>query len=134
VDEDTQAFNGIMDAFRLPKGSEDEKKERKKAIHKATLYAIEVPFRTMVTASSTLSLIKAMVEKGNPNSISDAGVGAICIRAAVQGAGLNVLINAAGLSNDAKKSEYIEKATQLEKKVILETEEILSLIKVKMLN
>lgn len=97
VDEDTNAFNGIMDAFGLPKNSDAEKAARKKAIEAATINAIKVPYRTMELAFSTFGLCTAMASTGNPNSVSDAGVGALCARAAVKGAYLNVLINSKGL-------------------------------------
>jgi glutamate formiminotransferase/formiminotetrahydrofolate cyclodeaminase len=96
VDADTRAFNAIMSAFGLPKGNEEEKKIRHQAIQSATKTAIEVPFHVMETAYASLELIKAMAAGGNPNSVSDAGVGALCVRAAVHGAFLNVRINASG--------------------------------------
>ena len=96
VDADTRAFNALMSAFGLPKGNEEEKKMRHQAIQAATKVAIEVPFHVMETAYATLELIKAMASGGNPNSVSDAGVGALCVRAAVHGAFLNVRINASG--------------------------------------
>ncbi len=133
VDEDTKAFNAIMDAFRLPKGSEDEKSLRKKAIKKATLYAIDIPMKTMETAASCLPLIKAMTEKGNPNSISDAGVGALCVQAAVSGAALNVQINAAGLKDETLKASLYEKAKSIEEKTKTEVAEIISGIKAKLM-
>lgn len=129
VDEDTKAFNAIMDAFRLPKSSLEEKANRKKAIRKANLYAIEIPLKTMEVAASCVPYIKAMAERGNPNSISDAGVGAICIQAAVCGAGLNVQINAAGLEDGDKKSKYLEKALKIELETIAEVQKILIYIK-----
>ena len=96
VDADTRAFNAIMSAFGLPKGNEEEKKLRHQAIQAATKTAIEVPFHVMETAYASFELIKAMAVGGNPNSVSDAGVGALCVRAAVHGAFLNVRINASG--------------------------------------
>ncbi len=96
VDADTRAFNALMSAFGLPKGNEEEKKLRHQAIQAATKTAIEVPFHVMETAYASLDLIKAMAVGGNPNSVSDAGVGALCVRAAVHGAFLNVRINASG--------------------------------------
>jgi glutamate formiminotransferase / formiminotetrahydrofolate cyclodeaminase len=94
VDEDTNAFNGIMSAFSMSKKSDEEIRLRNEAIQDATKYAIEVPFRIMETAHKALSLIKAMVEQGNPNSVTDAGVGALAIRSCVMGAFLNVRVNA----------------------------------------
>lgn len=96
VDEDTRAFNKIMDAFGLPNGSPEEKAARKSAIQSATRYAIEVPLKVMQLSASTLSIIQQMAENGNPNSVSDAGVGALCARTAVMGAWLNVKINCSG--------------------------------------
>lgn len=99
VDEDTRAFNRIMDAFGLPKGSDEEKAVRSRAIQDATRYAIEVPFRTMKSAMECFDIIEAMVDKGNPNSVTDAGVGALCTRSAVIGAYLNVKVNGAGFKD-----------------------------------
>jgi len=113
VDEDTRAFNGIISAFRLPKNSVEEKKLRKKAIQNATIYAIEVPLKTMQLAFEQLSHVMEMVKEGNPNSVSDAGVGALCIHAAIKGAGMNVKINAAGLENPEIKQKYIERSEQI---------------------
>ncbi|MGL5919873.1 MAG: glutamate formimidoyltransferase, partial [Bacteroidales bacterium] len=99
VDEDTNAFNKIMDALSLPKKTEEEKAKRAEALEMVTLYATQVPLRTMKTSVKVFDLLSAMVENGNPNSVSDAGVGALAIRAAVLGAHLNVRINAAGLKD-----------------------------------
>ena len=99
VDEDTNAFNKIMDAFGLPKSNDIEKEARTKAIQDATKYATEVPLRTMKVAFSALELAEYMAKEGNPNSVSDAGVGALALRSAVHGAYLNVKINAAGLKD-----------------------------------
>lgn len=110
VDEDTAAFNMIMDAFGLPKGSDAEKAARKAAIEAATINAIKVPFRTMEAAYKSFDLIQAMAETGNPNSVSDAGVGALCARAAIKGAYLNVKINAQDLQEHAEVKPLIEKA------------------------
>ncbi len=99
VDEDTEAFNRIMDVFAMPKKTDEEKEARKEALEKATLYATQVPLRTMKTAFETFDILEAMAKNGNPASVSDAGVGALAARAAVQGAYLNVKINAAGLKN-----------------------------------
>lgn len=99
VDEDTRAFNRIMDAFGLPKGSDEEKAVRSRAIQDATRYAIEVPFRTMKSAMECFDIIETMVDKGNPNSVTDAGVGALCTRSAVIGAYLNVKVNGAGFKD-----------------------------------
>jgi glutamate formiminotransferase / formiminotetrahydrofolate cyclodeaminase len=128
VDEDTQAFNKIMDAFQLPKGNEEEKAVRSKAIQDATKYAIEVPFAVMQTTLETFGLIKAMAEIGNPNSVSDAGVGALCARAAVWGAYLNVKINAADLKDEAFKTEVLSKADAMVKEADKLEREILAVV------
>lgn len=107
VDEDTAAFNRIMEAFGLPKGNPEEKAMRKKAIQEATVYAMDVPFRVMQLSFASMALIKAMAETGNPNSVSDAGVGAVCARSAVLGAFLNVQINASGLDDKSLAAEKI---------------------------
>ena len=125
VDEDTRAFNRIIDAVRLPKGTEAEKAQRKEAIQEATKYATEVPFRVMTKALESFYLLKNMAEIGNPNSISDAGVGALCARAAVYGAYLNVQINAKDLQDQAyvddilaRAASVAEQADQLEKEIL----------------
>ena len=105
VDEDTRAFNRIMDAFGLPNGSAEEKASRKVAIQAATLHAIETPLRVMQLAYDSFDVIEAMAQKGNPNSVSDAGVGALCVRAAVMGAWLNVKINCSGYDD----KEYVNR-------------------------
>ncbi|MCX6245855.1 MAG: glutamate formimidoyltransferase [Bacteroidetes bacterium] len=116
VDEDTRSFNKIMDAFGLPKDTHEEKTFRTEAIEEATKYAIEVPFRTMKVAFDTLEIIRAMVEKGNPNSVTDAGVGALCARSAVMGAFLNVKVNAAGLKEKAFVDDILKKGATIESK------------------
>ncbi|MBV5313720.1 MAG: glutamate formimidoyltransferase [Prolixibacteraceae bacterium] len=115
VDEDTAAFNAIMDAFGLPKNTDQEKKLRSVAIQSATKHAIEVPFEVMQTAFQSLEVIQTMATIGNPNSLSDGGVGALCARTAVYGAYLNVLINAGGLSDKVYATDVINQA-----KIILE--------------
>jgi len=123
VDEDTNSFNRIMDAFGLPKGTEDEKKIRKQAIQDATRYATEIPFRVMQKSFESMEVIKAMAETGNPNSVSDAGVGALCARSAVMGAYLNVKINAAGLDDKVFVEEILAKGAEIEASAkALETE------------
>lgn len=99
VDEDTQAFNGIMAVFAMPKGTDAEKAARAEAMERATEYATRVPLRTMEQAVKVFPLAQLMAEQGNPASVSDAGVGALAARAAVRGALLNVKINAAGLKD-----------------------------------
>ncbi len=113
VDEDTNAFNKIMDAFGLPKKTDADKQARKEAIEEASKYAIEVPFKVMELSLSSMELIEAMAEHGNPNSVSDAGVGAICARAAVNGAFLNVKINAAGIEDRSFADQMVQKGEKL---------------------
>lgn len=125
VDEDTNAFNKIMDAFSLPKKTEEEKAIRKQAVQEATRFATEVPFKTMQLCYECMSVAKAMTEIGNPNSVTDAGVGALAARAGVVGAFLNVKINASGLDDKAYAEKIIregenvvEKAGQLEAEIL----------------
>lgn len=113
VDEDTNSFNKIMDAFALPKESEQEKAVRSAAIQTATLYATEIPLRTMKAAYSAFDLIEAMVKEGNPNSISDAGVGALCLRSAIFGAYMNVKINSADLKDRTVANKLVSEATEI---------------------
>lgn len=128
VDEDTAAFNAIMDAFGLPKNNDQEKKVRSAAIQTATKRAIEVPFEVMQTAFQSMEVIQAMAETGNPNSLSDAGVGALCARTAVYGAYLNVRINAGGLTDKAFVAEFLQKAGDLLEKAKNKESEILLLV------
>ena len=111
VDEDTKSFNKIIEAFTLPKESDQEKASRTAAIQTATLYATEIPLRTMKVAYSAFDLVEAMVKEGNPNSVSDAGVGALCLRSAIFGAYMNVKINAAGLKDRNIANKLISEAT-----------------------
>ena len=113
VDEDTRAFNKIMEAFGLPKKTEEDKRLRSEAIQAATLFATQVPLQTMQAAFGAFELCQAMAEQGNPNSVSDAGVGALAARAAVLGAGLNVKINAASLKDRETADKMIAEAEQL---------------------
>ena len=113
VDEDTRAFDGIMAAFGLPKDNPEQVAERKLAIENASKYATEIPFRTMQVAFNCIPLLQEMAANGNQNSLSDVGVGAICIKTAVRGAWLNVLINANGLSDKVWAAEIVEKAKNL---------------------
>jgi glutamate formiminotransferase len=113
VDEDTNAFNKVMDAFGLPKGSDEEKKTRAAAIESATKYAAEIPLKVMETAVKSYELLAEMAEKGNPASISDVGVGAGATRACIDGAGLNVRINLAQLKDEKFKSELSKKVEKL---------------------
>ncbi|MEZ7866441.1 MAG: glutamate formimidoyltransferase [Paludibacteraceae bacterium] len=132
IDEDTQAFNGIMTAFGLPKNTEEEKQIRHAAIQSATKNAMEIPFQVMQTAYGAMEMIKAMAEIGNPNSVSDAGVGALALRAAVMGAGLNVKINASGLDDKIYVAELLAKADELEQKADEMEKAILEIVKGKL--
>lgn len=128
VDEDTAAFNAIMDAFGLPKNNDQEKKQRSAAIQAATKQAIEVPFEVMQTAFKSLEVIEAMATIGNPNSLSDAGVGALCARTAVYGAYLNVRINSGELADKTYAAEILTKAVHLLQETLAKETEILNLI------
>jgi glutamate formiminotransferase / formiminotetrahydrofolate cyclodeaminase len=128
VDEDTLAFNRIIEAFSLPKKSEADKVLREAAIQDATKNAILVPLKVMETAYSGFELIKAMVEHGNPNSISDAGVGALALRSCIKGAFLNVKINASGLHDKSFVREVIARGRDIETKAEAEEESVLKYI------
>jgi len=132
VDEDTHSFNLIMDAFGMPKSNDAEKAARKQAIQNATKYAIEVPFKTIQRSFDVFEICAAMIEKGNPNSVTDAGVGVLCARAAVMGAYLNVKINASSLEDKAfaeemvsKAQAYVMKAKELETALMAKVEEVI---------
>ncbi len=128
VDADTKAFNEIMTAFNLPKSTDEEKKKRTQCIQEATKYAIEVPFKVMQLSFDSMDLIKTMAIEGNPNSVSDAGVGALCARSAVMGAFMNVRINASGLDDKKFVDEIISKGKLIEKQTIAAETEILSIV------
>jgi glutamate formiminotransferase/formiminotetrahydrofolate cyclodeaminase len=128
VDADTEAFNKIMSAFSFPKTTEEEKATRKKAIQEATKFAIEIPFRVMELSYESFPLIRAMATEGNPNSVSDAGVAALCARSAVMGAFMNVRINAAGYDDKNYVNELLEKGKVLEQKSIAEETELLKIV------
>ena len=128
VDLDTAAFNKIMSAFSLPKGTEEEKAARKQAIQDATKFAIEVPFKVMQLSYDSLEIIKAMAEIGNPNSVSDAGVGALCARSSVIGAFMNVRINASGYDDKTFVNDIIAKGKEIENKTIALEAEILKVV------
>ncbi len=113
VDEDTNAFNKVMDAFGLPKGSDEEKKSRAAAIESATKYAAEIPLKVMETASKSYELLAEMAETGNPASVSDVGVGALATRACVEGAALNVRINLGQLKDEKTKADLSKKVETL---------------------
>jgi len=132
VDEDTAAFNGIMAAFALPKATEAEKAARTAAIQDTTKQAILIPLKVMQAAHASMTTLKAMAEVGNPNSVSDAGVGALCARSAVMGAHLNVRINAGGLHDKAFLETTLATAKQLEEEAIAMEKEILSIVESKL--
>ncbi len=128
VDEDTEAFNRIMAVFSMPKKTEAEKAARSEALESATLYATEVPLRTMKTAFETFDILKSMAAKGNPASVSDAGVGALAARAAVQGAYLNVKINASGLKNRVKAEALLHEAAEISREADKKESEIIAMV------
>lgn len=132
VDEDTDAFNKIMKAFSLPKGTDEEKAARSAAIQAATLYATEVPLRTMKASFRTFEICRAMAEEGNPASVSDAGVGALAARAAVLGACLNVKINAASLKDRDVADSLIAEANELAAKTNAEEQAIIAIVESKL--
>lgn len=131
VDEDTEAFNRIMAVFAMPKTTDEEKAARSAALQVATLYATEVPLRTMKAAERVFEIVKAMAEQGNPNSVSDAGVGALAARSAVLGARLNVRINAAGLKDKAKAAELVGEADQIAARAVAMEQEVLKIVEEK---
>ncbi|MFQ5334467.1 MAG: glutamate formimidoyltransferase [Flavobacteriales bacterium] len=128
VDEDTAAFNSIMEAFKLPKGSGEEKKIRAEAIQKATKNAINVPLRVMELSHDSMQVMKAMAEEGLEASVSDAGVGALCARAAVMGAYLNVMINLPAVEDQAYKKDMQHRAAALRDAAVAMEQEIISLV------
>lgn len=131
VDLDTLAFNKIMEGFSLPKSTDNEKAERDKAIQDATKYAIEIPFKVMQMAHGSLEVIKAMAEMGNPNSVTDAGVAALCARTAVLGAFMNVKINASGYKDKIYTADIIKQGEELERQTIALEAEIIGLVNTK---
>ncbi len=128
VDEDTNAFNKIMNAFSLPKSTDEEKQLRMDTIQLATKYAIEVPYQVMELSWASMEIVKAMAENGNPSSVSDAGVGALCARSAVMGAYLNVKINASGLNDKLYTGEILRKGKEIQEKAMKAETEILEIV------
>ena len=128
VDEDTEAFNRIMAVFAMPKKTEEEKTARAAALEAATLYATEVPLRTMKASFDTFEVLEAMASKGNPASVSDAGVGALAARAAVLRAQLNVRINAAGLKNREDADRLLAEAAEIANKAVEREREIIAIV------
>lgn len=133
VDEDTNAFNKVMDAFKLPKENPAEIETRKAAIEEANKYAMQVPFKTMEISFQTFPLIEEMIKNGNPNSITDVGVAALSARSAVYGAYLNVKINASGIKDKAFVEAYMSKADALLEKTLKKEAELLALVGEKLL-
>jgi len=132
VDEDTAAFNKVMDAFALPKDSAEEKTARSAAIQAANKYAAEVPLRVMETAFKSYEILTEMAKKGNPASISDVGVGLLAVRACVDGAAMNVRINLAGLKDDKLKPALLEKVKQISAESESEFKVIIQIVESKM--
>ena len=128
IDEDTAAFDRIMAAFSLPKGTDEEKAARAQAIEDATLYASQVPLRTMKASFKVFEVARAMAADGNPNSVSDAGVGALAARSAVLGAQLNVKINAVGLKDKEMATSLIAEADEIAREAVQEEKEILEIV------
>jgi len=126
VDQDTAAFKKIMEAYGMPKSNEEEKSARSTAIASATKFAAQVPLEIAKTAYRSLDIIEAMVEEGNPNSITDAGVGALCVRAAVRGAVMNVKINLKGFGDKAFVEETLKTTTDLLSRAKTREEEIIA--------
>jgi len=132
VDEDTAAFNRIMEAFGMPKGSDDEVAARRAAVQAATRYAMEIPLRVMERALQSMDVIGEMVDKGIPASVTDAGVGALCARLAVRGAFLNVRINGQGLDDKEVARDFVRRGSALEKEAEERERAILHVVEQKM--
>ena len=132
ADEDTRAFNRIMDAFSMAKSTSEEKNARDSAIQEATKYATEVPLRVMRVSLESMEVIEAMADQGNPNSVSDAGVGALCARSAVWGAYLNVRINAPGVKEEAFRKSVLDEASEMLKSAIDREKKILAVVEQKL--
>jgi len=128
IDEDTRAFNGIMDAFSLPQKNEKDKQRRREAIQQATRKAMEVPFKVMQVSYESMDVLMAMAQTGNPNSVSDAGVGALAARSAVLGAALNVRINAGSLDDKEYATRLLQQVSELEQKAIELEGQILEIV------
>ena len=128
VDEDTRAFNRIMDGYGMPKGSPEEQEARHYAIQEASKYAMQIPFRVMEKSLESMEVMKAMAETGLEASVSDAGVGALCARTAVMGAYLNVKINASGVDDKEFTGDLLARGADIEKKALEKEEEILGIV------
>ena len=131
VDEDTNAFNKIMDVFAMPKSNPEEKAARAAALEAATVYATEIPFKTMEQTMKVFELVKEMAQNGNPNSVTDAGVGALAARSGVIGAFLNVKINASGLKNKELASDFITRAEKLVEEANRLEAEVMEIVHIK---
>jgi glutamate formiminotransferase/formiminotetrahydrofolate cyclodeaminase len=131
VDEDTKAFNEIMSAFALPKKTDEEKKNRTEAIELATKNAINVPFEVIMEVNDTMDMLEEVANEGNPNSISDVGVGALCARAAAHGALLNVKINASSLKDEKFKSGILRSAETLTGNIDKKVDRVLAIVNTK---
>ncbi|PBQ33584.1 glutamate formimidoyltransferase [Sphingobacteriaceae bacterium] len=131
VDADTTAFNKIMTAFGLPKSTDEEKLARTRAIQQATRFAIEVPYKVMELSYESMEVIQAMAEHGNPNSVTDAGVGALCARTAVMGAFMNVRINASGYDDKSFVNDILKTGKALEEAAMAKEAEILKIVNTK---
>ena len=127
VDKDTESFNQIMHAFRLPEGDSKEKKIKEDAILEATIHAIEIPLEIMKTSLESMDIIKEMAKNGNPNSVSDAGVGALCARSAVIGGYLNVKINCKDLTDKKLVNKFLNKAEEIKESAIKLEKDILKI-------
>ena len=134
ADEDNKAFEQVMSALKLPKETEDEKETRRKKIEDATIQATVIPSKVLETCRSTIPLIKTVASKGNKNSISDAGVGAILLKTASEGAYLNVMTNCSSLSNKTYAAEFLKKSEVIFNEVKIQTEAILEEIKKALIN
>jgi glutamate formiminotransferase/formiminotetrahydrofolate cyclodeaminase len=128
IDEDTDAFNKIMAAFRLPASTAEEKQAQHEAVQTATKEAIEVPLRTMEQSLACMEVCKAMAQSGNPASVSDAGVGAIAARAGVMGAFLNVKINAGDVEDKGWLDSVLKRGAEIQEQAIALEREILELV------
>jgi len=132
VDEDTNSFNKIIDGFRMPKSSPEEKELRKQAIEDATKYATEIPFQVMETAFNSIEVMEAMLKDGLQNSLSDSAVGVLCAKTAVTGAYFNVRINAKDIKDRAFAEEIIAKAEKIYQETVQKEQEVIAFIDAKM--
>jgi glutamate formiminotransferase/formiminotetrahydrofolate cyclodeaminase len=132
VDEDTASYNRILEAFGLPKKTDEEMAARSAAVEEATKYATQVPYKVMETAFGGFEVVRAMVENGNPNSVTDAAVGALALRTCIRGAYLNVRINASGLKDKVFADEIIEKGRLIDSQSLKMENEIIALLEGKL--